>query len=106
MHGHHKHVATEHDPATAIKGQSLYEFVPSSVIRQWRNTFVRECKFVQMKSMHEWHPYYNRAILYAIINIVYTAAVYQLLGTRACMVQLTQSIVAIWLTETVNYFEH
>lgn len=106
VYGHHKHVGTEHDPATAIKGQSLYHFVPQSVARQWKKSWERECKFLHVKQISEYHPYYNRMILYALACLCYIAIIYQFLGTRACMVHVAQSLIAIWLTETVNYFEH
>ena len=40
--GHHRHVATEHDPATAKQGETFYSFFPRSALGGLWNTHKRE----------------------------------------------------------------
>ena len=42
--GHHRHVATVEDPATAIQGESFYYFAIRSAIGGHVNTYKREVK--------------------------------------------------------------
>ena len=42
--GHHKAVSTPEDPATAQKNESLYHFLPKSIIGGVRNVWNRETK--------------------------------------------------------------
>ena len=48
-YGHHKNVATELDPATAKKGQSLYHFWITSVFGQYKNAWQIQMKLLKNK---------------------------------------------------------
>ena len=47
IQGHHKHIATPEDPATAKLGETVYYFVYRSTIGSHVNTWQRECKRIQ-----------------------------------------------------------
>lgn len=47
IHGHHRNVATPHDPATAIKGETVYHFWWKSVIGSYLSAWNIESKRVQ-----------------------------------------------------------
>ena len=42
VHGHHKRVATPEDPASARVGESLYAFLPRTLVGSWRSAWLIE----------------------------------------------------------------
>ena len=45
--GHHRHVGTKDDPATATMGQTFYQFFPRSAYGGFHNTFMREIERIK-----------------------------------------------------------
>ena len=44
LQGHHKAIATPEDPALALYGQSIYQFIPLAVVRSHLTSWNREVK--------------------------------------------------------------
>ena len=81
--GHHKSVGTPEDPATAHKGESIYQFVLRSFIFSHYNSFKREIKRLRKKWGNDCSIIilisFNKMTLYLIIHAVLLIIIYILL---------------------------
>ncbi len=101
VYGHHKHVGTPRDPASARRGENLYQFWVRSIVGSWISAWSIEAKRVKNKSL-----IYNRVFLYLIAQIFICAFVYRFYGMSSLVIFVIQSLVAIITLETVNFVEH
>jgi alkane 1-monooxygenase len=109
--GHHVHVATPKDPATAIKNQNIYSFWWQTVTGSFKSAWQIEKtqnerigKKTWLSNQVFWGLVFTLA-LFLIIIAVFT----QYLAANALVMTLfllVQSVMAILLLETVNYVEH
>jgi alkane 1-monooxygenase len=96
--GHHLRAATWDDPASARRGESLWRFLPRTVLgtllAAWR--IERERGRGWLRSPLAWCT---------VLNLVFIAV---LMATSLKMLAfwLAQSAFAVWLLESVNYIEH
>jgi alkane 1-monooxygenase len=102
--GHHKHVATPEDPATARKGESLAPFLVRSilggVVSYWRLEGARAAKLSIPLGLRD------RRVRYPLVFTALLALIAWALGPVALAVFVGQCLVAILLLETINYVEH
>lgn len=103
--GHHKHVATDQDPATARFGEMLYPFWLRSVSGGWRNAWALEATRLQKAGLPVASRH-NMMLRFTGIQVLYLATVGYLGGGIAVLGALSVAIVGILLLETVNYLEH
>ena len=89
--GHHRWVGTPRDPATAREGESLFRFLPRTLLGSLKSAFHLDRKFV-VKAL--------------VLQLALSLAVAFLAGPAALLFHLIQSAVAILMLETVNYIEH
>lgn len=98
--GHHRWVGTPKDPATARRNESLWSFIPRSVVGQilsaWRIERRHAQKFGRM----------NKMVGYLLIQSVLLMLIYLLLGPASLALFLGQAAMAITFLEAVNYMEH
>jgi alkane 1-monooxygenase len=90
--GHHVRAATRDDPASARFGESLWRFLPRTVVGS---------------TVHAWQ--FDRKgplVITTLVNAAIVAALVALGDWKMLTFWLGQSVVAIWLLETVNYIEH
>lgn len=101
--GHHPRAATQADPASARRGESLWRFLPrtlaGSLASAWR---------LEAQRLAQWHrPWWRSPLLAATLlqgaGLVALAAA---LGPWALLFGLVQAAYAVFLLETVNYIEH
>jgi alkane 1-monooxygenase len=105
VEGHHVRVATPADPATAVAGESVYQFYPRAVCKSvasaWRLESLRlaraGCLAVSAR---------NRMIRYAALELCLYAAIALLSGWRGTAFFAVQSVIAFSIVETINYVEH
>jgi alkane 1-monooxygenase len=105
VYGHHRHVGTPRDPATARFGESLYAFVPRSVIGSTRSAARFEVERLRKRGRQAWHPT-NRMFRYALTQVALYVGAYVVFGGTATLVLALQAAIAIALVETINYVEH
>jgi alkane 1-monooxygenase len=105
VHGHHRHVGTPQDPATARFGEPSYAFIVRSVLGGVRSAWRIEARRLAKQGRPVWHPS-NRMLRYACVQAAVNAAVLSVFGWLALAVFLGQSIVAFSLLEIINYIEH
>jgi alkane 1-monooxygenase len=105
VHGHHRHVATPEDPATARFGESFYRFLPRTlaggVTSAWhleRDRLARRARPAFSVS--------NRMLRYALTQALLYPLVWAIFGTVGVMVFAGQAVIAIMLLEVINYVEH
>ena len=103
--GHHKHVGTPDDPATARFGESLYAFWPRSVVGSYLNAWrlERERLAQQNSPVLSWH---NQMIRFTALELAYLAAIWMALGFTTLCMAVVIALVGFLLLESVNYIEH
>lgn len=95
--GHHKWVATEHDPATSRFGESLYAFFPRTIIQSAISAFNIEKKK---------HGILKNEVLYYFILLFLFYCILFSISFKCAVGFLIHSLVSIILLESVNYIEH
>jgi alkane 1-monooxygenase len=105
VHGHHRHVGTPRDPATARYGESLYAFLPRTVIGGVRSAWRIEVRRLG-KHGEPAFGLANRMLRYTAVVLVLYAAIGLRYGWRGVLFFAAQSVIAFGLIETINYIEH
>jgi alkane 1-monooxygenase len=108
--GHHVHVATPHDPATARTNQNFYAFWWQSVVGSYRHAWSIETERLERNNKPFWQ---NAMIGYTVMPLLFcgllTGVAYGLNMPRYDLLPIffiAQSILAFTLLEQVNYIEH
>lgn len=105
VYGHHRHVATPHDAATARLGEGLYAFLVRSVAGGAREAWSFERERLRRRGHPAWHGS-NACWRYAATLVVVYSGVWMLQGWWGVGFLVLQSVLAIALLETINYVEH
>ncbi len=111
MYGHHKNVATDADPATARKNETIYQFVFRSVFGTLKHTWKIETELLQNKygkNLPLKVYIYEHRIVHSIVigDILVPAVIYMIMGSSAFITFMLQAFISIILTESTNYLEH
>jgi alkane 1-monooxygenase len=111
--GHHSHVGTENDGATARRGESLWRFVVRSiwmgVVSAWRIEHQRLKRAARNNGQYaNWYrPFLNNRVIQTCgVSALFLLAAYSISGGAGCLFFFCQSIIAIFLLESINYIEH
>jgi alkane 1-monooxygenase len=91
VHGHHRHVATPADPATAKLGEGFYHFLPRTLAGSLR---------------HAWHLKPRIVARHAATMAALYGAIWWLWHRWGVAFFALQSVVAFTLLESINYVEH
>lgn len=105
VHGHHRHVATPKDPATARPGEGFYRFLPRTVFGSIAHAWTIACDQQTRRGRGAWHPA-NVMFRYGATLALTFAGVAWYWGTHALLFFVLQGIVAFVLLEGINYVEH
>ncbi|MEL6288704.1 MAG: alkane 1-monooxygenase [Pseudomonadota bacterium] len=103
--GHHLHVATPRDPASARPGESLYRFLPRTVIGTLRSAWAIQSEQLRRRELPLWSRQ-NAFWRYGAWTAAWITLAYLVAGLTGLGVFLVQAVVAVLLLETVNYLEH
>ncbi|WP_433562766.1 alkane 1-monooxygenase [Nocardia sp. CA-151230] len=103
--GHHARVATPDDPASARMGESLWEFLPRSVIGGFRSAIHLEGERLRRKG-HRWFSVHNHILQAWAMTVVLFGGLLAVYGWRVLPYLLLQAVIGAGLLETVNYVEH
>jgi alkane 1-monooxygenase len=103
LHGHHRHAATRHDPATARRGESVYRFFARSIAGQWRQAWTIESARIAARGLPRAA---HRMIRYVAIEAALALAVAVALGWRALLFQALVAAIAVLILELFNYVAH
>ena len=103
--GHHVRVATPVDPASSRVGESLYAFLPRTVVGSLQSAWRLEQPRFKRRDESHWsirndvlNAWLMSVVLWAVLLIVFGLAILPYL--------LLQAAVGIVLLEIVNYLEH
>ena len=91
IRGHHLTVATPSDPATARRGESVYRFLPRTLLGSLNHAFELDKKAV-VQSL--------------LLSVAFTLGIFYFYGLKGLGLFLIQALVAVLLLELVNYVEH
>ena len=105
VYGHHRHVGTPRDPATARYGESIYGFVPRSVLGGVASAWRFEGERLRRRGRRPWHES-NRMLRYAATQVILYVAISLWWGAAGTVFFAAQALLAIALVETINYIEH
>ena len=109
--GHHVRVATPPDPASSRLGESIYEFLPRTVIGSLMSAWELEKKRLARKGQSPWSFHSDLMNAWMFTPILWGAG---LLANAALGLQtwqilpylVVQALIGISLLEAVNYLEH
>ncbi|MDX1479256.1 MAG: alkane 1-monooxygenase [Saprospiraceae bacterium] len=100
-YGHHKHVSTPEDPASARPGEAIYPFWLRSVSGSWRNAW----KLERQLGIATWNPLKGLSAGVAM-QVIYLCIAGWLAGPLAVVCFAGAAVVGFLLLESVNYIEH
>jgi alkane 1-monooxygenase len=105
VRGHHARVATDADPASARLGQSVYAFIPQSVLRQFASAWELEAARLRKSGRSALRPD-NEMLVGLLLQGLWLAGVAAWYGTGVAAVFVVVAVLAFTLLEVVNYVEH
>lgn len=105
VHGHHRHVGTPADPATARLGESFYRFLPRTLAGSLTSAWRLEVERLARRGRTAWSPA-NRMLRYGLTQLLLLAALLTIVGATGVIVFAGQAVVAFALLEVINYIEH
>lgn len=103
--GHHAHVATEEDPASARYGETLFGFFPRTIIGSWMSAWRLENERLQ-KQGKSWFSLHNEMLRFQLIQVAFTAAIFAAFGWVGGVGFIGAAAMGALLLETINYVEH
>ena len=103
--GHHVHVSTPQDPASSRLGQSLYEFLPRTVIGSVRSAITIERDRRRRAGTHFLSPRNDVLNAWALTVVLFGALV-AAFGLTILPWLAIQAIIGFLMLEVVNYVEH
>jgi alkane 1-monooxygenase len=103
--GHHKHVATPADPASAAKGQNVYAFWVQSIVGSWRSGWEIEAMRRQQAGHAVW-SFRNEMLIYLACYVAWLSGIGWWLGGWAMLGAFVVALIGVLLLETINYIEH
>lgn len=103
--GHHARVATPEDPASGRLGESLWEFLPRSVIGGFRSGIRLERDRLRRRNLGWWSVQNNILQAWSMTGVLYGTLLLAF-GPKMLPYLLLQAVLAAGLLETVNYVEH
>ena len=103
--GHHKHVATPHDPSTAKYNQSLYAFWPQTLIGTYLSAWKIANEEMEKKGK-PWWSLQNEMLLFQIIQISFVLVILNFFGVKIAILFMVAALIGGLLLESVNYIEH
>jgi alkane 1-monooxygenase len=102
---HHVKVATLEDPSSARKGESLWSFIPRSVIGNIKDGYGAEAARRRAKKIPFWDTR-NRSLWWAGSPILLGTLATAVYGLKGLAFLFLQAGVGILMLEIVNYIEH
>ncbi|PWY55896.1 alkane 1-monooxygenase [Legionella qingyii] len=105
VRGHHVHVATPKDPATSRLGESLYHFLPRTIIGSFRSALNLERKRLNRLG-YPWYHLTNQFWWIISMPIILATALFYFGGWMVLLFFIIQSLTAFILLEIINYIEH
>lgn len=105
IHGHHRYVCTDRDPATARRGEYVLAFVVRSTVGQFINAFAIEQARLTRRGQPVW-SHHNLALRGQLMSLAISVAAFALAGWPGFIAFLVMAMQGKVYLELVNYVEH
>jgi len=105
VHGHHRHVGTPLDPATARLGEGYWRFLARTLTGGLRHAWQVEASRLRRARRPAQSPA-NAMVRYGLTMAVVYATVWIAWGSIGMLAFLLQGLIAVMLLEGINYVEH
>lgn len=105
VYGHHRHVGTSLDSATSRYGETIYAFLPRSIIGGFTQSWSIEAARLK-KSGRNPLSIHNRMLRYFVGTAAFVLALYGFWGAMAVVGLVIHAVVAVCTLETINYIQH
>lgn len=105
IYGHHINVGTPADPATARKGEGFYRFFLRVLITSYRSAWGIERRRLTNRKQAVVGPG-NRMFHYLALQALVIFVAWVLAGGLGLVLLAVQTLVALTLTEAVDYIQH
>jgi alkane 1-monooxygenase len=103
--GHHKNVSTEHDPASARYGETIYAFYFRSILNSFLSAWqIEKDRFVKKDLSHLTIK--NEMIHFLLIQSIFLFLIFWFTNFQVLCFYILAACIGILLLETVNYIEH
>jgi hypothetical protein len=106
VYGHHVRVATPADPATALRGESFYQFTVRSTIQSYTHAYQLEKARLAKLGKSIWNPVASPFLRGNLENIALFIAAYAMAGLPGLGLWALIAFVGKQYLEITNYFEH
>ncbi|MEM6965964.1 MAG: alkane 1-monooxygenase [Bacteroidota bacterium] len=103
--GHHKHVATDDDPASSRYGENIYAFYLRTVSGSWMSAWQLEAKRIKKTDAQFW-SWENEMLRFQVIQLGLLLLIGLTFGVSVLLSFMVGAIIGFLLLETVNYIEH
>jgi alkane 1-monooxygenase len=103
--GHHRHVATPLDPASAERGEMLYMFWIKSVFGSYLSAWKIQMSLLKAKNRN-FVSTENEMLAFLLITVAYLFTLFLLFGFKGLLAIAAAGIGGFLLLETINYIEH
>jgi alkane 1-monooxygenase len=103
--GHHARVATAEDPASSRLGESLYRFIPRSVVGGVRSAWQLERARLKRMSHSPW-SLRNDVLNSWLLSAILFTCLMAWFGSIVLPFLIGQALIGFCMLETVNYLEH
>ena len=106
-YGHHKNVGTFNDPATSRLGESIYHFLPRTIIGSYKGAWNIEKRRLVKILGHKthWVPQ-NKMILFTLSYMFLVVLVFKTFHLKGLIIYFSMVLISIFTLETINYIEH
>ncbi len=102
--GHHKNVSTPIDPSSAKLNESLYAFLPQTLIGTYMGAW--KISISEAKKKKRFFNINNEMFYFQIIQCGFLLLIYLAFGLNSMMLFLLSAFIGALLLESVNYIEH
>lgn len=104
--GHHKHVATDKDPASARLNEWVYSFYIRSLLGSYLSAWRIEMKQLKMRKI-PFFSWQNEMLRLQLLNLLYVLSVFFLTRSLVAFgLVMLAGLIGALLLETINYIEH
>jgi alkane 1-monooxygenase len=103
--GHHKNIGTKKDPATARKGESLYEFWIRAIWQSYWHAWKIENDSLRKKGIVVW-SLKNQMLRFQLTQITLLLVIFFVFGWFTLFCFVAAAVFGFVLLETIDYVEH
>lgn len=103
--GHHRHVATPLDPATARLHEPFWRFLPRAVAGEFRSAWHLEQERLSRQHLPAW-SWHNQMLRFQVYQGLLVLAIGLAFGWLGLLAWLGAAAVGVVLFQLVNYVEH